>query len=100
MSEYEDLKLIDAEGAISMMQGFVDAGEEWVSVFVDRGWGQNPLEITIITDGNGQKPHARLTKETKDELLRMRRIRPNSLRTYKARKIHDFVPAAGQETQG
>lgn len=101
MSKYEELPIVDAAGAIAMMQGFVDAGKKWVSVFVDAGWGDSPLHITIICDGNGQKPHARMTKETKDELLRMRRIGPNSLHTYKVRKCHDFIPdSASKEAQG
>jgi len=65
---------------------------EWVSVFWDRGWGDSgqPVEISIIVGGNGQNPKALLDKEIYRELLDNGVIRPNSLQTFKARKLHDY----------
>lgn len=72
--------------------GELASTHEWVSVFWDRGWGDSgqPLEISIIVDGNGQNPKALLDKEIYRELLDSGVIRPNSLQTFKARKLHDF----------
>lgn len=65
---------------------------EMVSVFWDRGWGDagNPLEITIIVNGNGQMPKALINGEIYDDLRKRGVIDRNSLQTYKARKVHDF----------
>lgn len=63
---------------------------EWVSVFWDRGWGDSPLEISIIVDGNGQNPKAVISKEIYHDLLDLGAIRTNSLQTFKARKLHDY----------
>lgn len=65
---------------------------EWVSVFWDRGWGDSgqPLEVTIIVDGNGQMPKALLNREIYEDLLERGVIRDNSLQTFKARKLHDY----------
>lgn len=64
----------------------------WVSVFWDRGWGDSgqPLEVSIIVDGNGQNPKALLDKEIYRDLLARGVIRDNSLQTFKARKLHDY----------
>lgn len=74
---------------------------EWVSVFWDRGWGDSgqPLEISIIVDGNGQKPIAWITKEVYKELLATGVIEPNTLQTFKARRLHDFQPEIDDETK-
>lgn len=67
-------------------------GNKWVSVFWDRGWGDvgNPLEITIIVDGNGQMPKALIDKPIYDDLQARGIIDRNTLQTFKARKLHDF----------
>lgn len=83
--------LTTVDDVIALMQTL--AGQyEWVSVFWDRGWGDNGevAEISIIVDGDGQSPLAWLTREVYAELLRRQSIAPNSLNTFKARKLHDF----------
>lgn len=67
---------------------------EWVSVFWDRGWGDSgeKAEISIIEGGDGQCPRAYISIDVYSLLLTYNVIRPNSLRTYKARKIHDYEP--------
>lgn len=65
---------------------------DWVSVFWDRGWGDSGqvAEISIIVDGNGQKPKAFVTPEVYKELRDRKLIASNSLKTYKARRVHNF----------
>lgn len=65
---------------------------EWVSVFWDRGWGDSgqTAEITIIVDGNGQQPKAHITADVYRALLDAGTIHPNSLNTFKARRLHDY----------
>jgi hypothetical protein len=84
-------QLETAAEAEALMQELAQTNE-WVSVFWDRGWGDSgqPLEITIIVDGNGQMPKALIDKEIYDGLREAGLIDPNSLQTYKARKLHDF----------
>jgi hypothetical protein len=73
-----------------------------VAVFVDGGWDGHGYEYTIITGGNGQKPHASMTKETFERLRAAGRLDGNSLVTYKARRLHDYVPPRkrGRSTRG
>lgn len=65
---------------------------EWVSVFWDRGWGDSGqvAEISVIVDGNGQNPKALIDDVIYRELLDLGAIRPNSLQTFKARRLHDY----------
>lgn len=65
---------------------------EWVSVFWDRGWGDSGqvAEISIIVDGNGQEPKAWLIHDVYNQLRADGVIAANSLKTFKARRIHDF----------
>jgi hypothetical protein len=65
-------------------------------VFVDRGWGDAPLEISIIRDGNGQKPLAFITHETLKQLQAEGLLGPNCLMTYKARKLYPFIGRRGK----
>lgn len=88
MSDREhDLKTVTAEEAIEIMMGL-----DSPMIYFDRGWGDHgeEAEITIINDGNGNKPFARITKETYKELLGHPQVMPNSYSGYKARRIHDF----------
>lgn len=79
---------VEAEDMLAELAGT----HEWVSVFWDRGWGDSgqPLEVSIIVDGNGQNPKALLSREIYQELLDEGVIRANSLQTFKARKLHDY----------
>lgn len=67
---------------------------EWVSVFWDRGWGESDdrLEISIIEGGNGQVPRAYITPDVYERLVVFVVVNPNTLQTFKARKIHDYEP--------
>lgn len=76
------------------------ARHEWVSVFWDRGWGESPLEISIIVDGDGQDPKAWITTDVYRALLDQKTIQPNSLATHKARKLHDYQTPPPAEPTG
>lgn len=73
---------------------------DWVSVFWDKGWGDSPLEISIIVDGDGQAPRAYLTNDVYRQLLADGTIRVNSLKTYKARRLHDYRTPKPEEKTG
>lgn len=94
MLEYQEIKTIEtAKEAIDLMRELrKDSKNVHIAVFWDRGWGDvgNAINISIIVNGNGQKPIAWITKEVYKELLTKRHIKPNSLRTFKARKCHDY----------
>lgn len=81
---------LDARAAKALMQKVFDTETLDVAVFVDRGWGNSPLAITIIKNGDGQNPIASLSKNTYQELLNAGVIAPNNLQTYKARQNHQF----------
>ena len=87
-----DTKLLIFEQAVAMMARLAKTNKE-VGVFVDGGWGDvgQHVERTIITDGNGQKPHAAITKETFDRLRAGGVLDGNSLVTYKARRYHQYI---------
>lgn len=87
-----------AEAATSFLAGMATR-YEWVSVFWDRGWGDSDqkLEITVIQDGDGQLPLARVTPDVYRELRESGVIARNSLQTMKARRLHDYVAAASTE---
>lgn len=89
------IKELDYEKAVALMKKLYSYKkyEKDVSVFIDRGWGYSGEVATyeIITCGNGQDPHARITKETFDELFKNKIIGGNTLITYKARKNHPFL---------
>jgi hypothetical protein len=73
---------------------------DWVSVFKDRGWGDAPLELTIIVDGDGQNPKAHITPDVFKQLRADSTIGPNSLMTYKKRSVHDYkTPPAPVRTE-
>lgn len=88
-------------GARAMLEMLAE-DHEWVSVFWDRGWRDSgqPLEISIIVDGDGQDPKAWITREVYQELLPTGTIQPNSLKTFKARKLHDFKAPPVEEKTG
>jgi hypothetical protein len=89
--------LAAADDAVALMNRLAER-YEWVSVFWDRGWGDSgqPLEISIIVDGDGQAPLAWLTRDVYRELLAQQAIQPNSYGGYKARKLHDFQTPKGE----
>lgn len=64
----------------------------WVSVFWDRGWGDSGqvAEISIIVGGNGQQPLAFVTPDVYRDLLGQKIVEGNSLKTFKARRVHNF----------
>lgn len=82
------------EDAVAVLDQLRDR-YEWVSVFWDRGWGDSgeEAEISIIEDGNGQAPRAYITASVYERLVVSGTVAPNSLRTFKARKLHDYKPA-------
>ena len=86
--------LADIAEAVDLMAALSER-YEWVAVFWDRGWGDSgqKAEISIIVDGDGQMPLAWLTPELYADLLNCRAIAPNSLHTFKARRLHDFLGA-------
>ena len=92
--------LTTAEEATALLADLAEA-HDWVSVFWDRGWGDSgqTAEISIIIDGNGQEPKAYLTDEAYRVLLADKTIPPNSLKTFKARKPHDYkTPPVPEKT--
>lgn len=68
------------------------ADYDQVSVFWDRGWGDNnqPAEISIIVDGDGQNPKAHITADVYRALCDAGTVGENTLMTYKARRVHDY----------
>ena len=79
---------LNFNSAIELLRSFPDS-----EVFVDRGWGDAPLKISIIRDGNGQKPLAFITYDTLKQLQTSGLLGPNCLVTYKARKLYPFIHA-------
>ena len=69
-------------------------GYDDVAVFWDRGWGDSgqQAEITVIVDGNGQMPLARLGDGVYRDLVRDELVGANCYGGFKARRFHDFVP--------
>lgn len=90
------IPVIDTTDAAETLLQQLRARDEnaWVSVFWDRGWGDagTVTEISIIADGDGQWPYAYLTESVYERLVVSGVVAPNSLQTYKARKIHDYEP--------
>lgn len=93
MTEIEVPTLGTPSMALGMLE-LLRKDHEWVSVFWDRGWGDHGEKavISIIVDGDGQKPLAYITKSVYKELLADGTIEPNTLQTFKARRLHDFRP--------
>ena len=83
--------IADVEDAKALLAALA-ADHDWVSVLWDRGWGDSPLEISIITGGDGQSPHAHITTDVYRALVDGGAVGPNSLRTYKARRNHNYEP--------
>lgn len=63
---------------------------EQPEIFLNRGWGDMPLAISIINDGDGQFPYLYITKKVFDQLKEKELIGDNVLQTFKARKLHCF----------
>ncbi len=82
-------QLISYEECIELMKNLYQQTHD-VSVFYDRGWGDSPLNISIITDGYGSRPHAYISYETYQKLLNNNIIGQNDLRTFKARRNHQY----------
>lgn len=90
MSEHDTtITITDVEDAKALLAALA-AEHDWVSVLWDRGWGDSPLEISIITDGDGQHPHAHITAGVYRALVRGGTVGPNDLQTYKARRNHSY----------
>lgn len=83
-----ELQTLDFDAAVDLMRRTEDP-----DVFTDRGWGDQPLEITIISCGDGQSPLAKITQETLDRMKREKVVGPNCLRTHKARKLYPYISA-------
>lgn len=75
---------------------------DWVSVFWDRGWGDddNPAEISVIVDGHGDQPKAHLTKAVYAALVDSGVVGEDSYGGFKARRIHDFKTPPEPEKTG
>lgn len=73
---------------------------DWVSVFWDRGWGESPLEISVIVGGNGQDPKAYLTDDVYRALRAAEVIPPNTLKTFKSRRLHNYKTPPEPERTG
>jgi len=93
--------LTTVDETVAVMNGLASR-REWISVFWDRGWGDNGevAEISIIADGDGQAPVAWLTRDVYDRLIERQIISPNSLQTFKARRLHDFNVSAPDSSSG
>ena len=87
----ELIEPLDTADALIFMAALRLNTKKDIDVFYDRGWGSAPLQISIIVDGNGQKPLAFLTETAYRELLESGVIAPNCLHTYKARKCHPYI---------
>ncbi len=83
---------IDTTDAARAILGELAGRHEWVSVLWDRGWGDSgeTAQISVIVDGDGQRPMAWLTPEVYRELVADATVAANSLKTFKARRVHDF----------
>jgi hypothetical protein len=83
--------LTTTDEALAFMRDLAET-HDWVSVFWDRGWGDSGqvAEISVIVDGDGQQPKAYLTAEVYKQLRADRSIPENTLKTFKARRLHDF----------
>jgi hypothetical protein len=88
-------------GARAMLEMLAE-DHDWVSVFWDRGWGDSgqTAEISIIVDGNGQDPRARITAEVYKALREQNIVGENTLMTFKARRVHDFKTPPKDEPSG
>ena len=88
--EKRQVPVVDLDQALVMMAAHADKDP---GVFWDRGWGDDgelPM-ISIILDGDGQNPIGFITRDTYDLLLEDKRIGPNGLHTFKARRWHAFA---------
>jgi hypothetical protein len=61
-----------------------------VGVFVDGGWNEAECTYTIVTNGDGQKPHAEISEALFRELRGKGYLGGNILITYKKRRFHRF----------
>lgn len=92
--------LTAVEDAHALLRELAES-HDWVSVFWDRGWGDagQTAEISIIVDGDGQQPKALITPEVYRDLLAQKIVGENSLKTFKARRVHDFkTPPVPEKT--
>lgn len=73
-----------------------------VGVFWDRGWGDNDetADISIIVDGDGQQPHARINATVYALLVDRQIIDADSYIGFKARRIHAYKPTPPPEKTG
>jgi hypothetical protein len=83
--------LTTTDEAHALLRELADS-HDWVSVFWDRGWADSgqTAEVSIIVDGNGQEPKAFITADVYEALTAARVVEPDSLKTYKARRLHDY----------
>lgn len=93
--------LSTVEDATALLHTLAET-HEWVSVFWDRGWGDSgqPLEISIIVDGDGQQPKAWITADVYKELRAQQVIGDNTLMTFKARRLHDYKTPEAEKPTG
>jgi hypothetical protein len=92
-STMTEQKFADYDEAVKILQRLAKKNK-WVSVFTDRGWGDDPnqkREYTIIKNGDGQNPIAFITADVFKRLREEGKIAENSLQTFKARTLHNFV---------
>ena len=69
----------------------IKASGKLASIYRDRGWGDQPERIMIISQCNGQKPLGSIRKESFNRFLDQMLIGGNTYRGCKSRAIHDFI---------
>ncbi|HEY6115905.1 MAG TPA: hypothetical protein VI172_08105, partial [Candidatus Dormibacteraeota bacterium] len=75
---------------------------EEVDVFWDRGWGDSgqTADISIVVDGNGNEPHAKLTADVYRDLVADGIVEKNAYVGFKKRRWHAYRPAPVPEKTG
>lgn len=97
----ETIPTLDTPEAARTLLDDLAKSHDWVSVFWDRGWGDGgqTAEISIIVDGNGQEPVAWLTSDVYRTLVADKTVAANSLKTFKARRVHDYKTPSPAEPE-
>lgn len=95
----KQIKVLSYDEAIKKFNQLAKKTED-VAVFIDRGWGHSGEEATyeIVTDGNGQNPHAKIEEETFKKLRENKILGGNVLQTFKARRYHPFLNGKKDES--
>lgn len=84
-------KVIDFAAAVALMHKLCETKTLDVAVFYDKGASKQPSDISIIADGDGQKPLAFISEETYSRLQKAAVIGTNNLITFKTRRNHPYL---------